>query len=970
MKKIVFLTLIFYLGLCSGVFAADIDELDKYSAAMKIELVKTAQRRYKAKLYLLNYDDLISSGIVPSNVDPRTIRLLSQGQEIPIYVHGEEDGSLGINDYILFYGQAHLESRFTYRNVYWLVWGQDKGERLAQISTEESSDIAKLMYEHHYELNQKTQPKNITADPWFFKKGLSTRNHSASETYVNVELYESLPYKLENPELSASVEFGFYGSSTYPGLFEVDYLLKINDVEIGESLTQWKKRGYHSAKINGIEAELDKDLNSVKINFVHHYSPRYYYMTIDYLKFSYQIASKMLSEDMKFTLAGNGSKKISLADFSYDNAFILAMNNNSPLELVKNYKLESNYLSFSYLANSNTSFIVGSEEIAKENREKDLLIKKLDLSGKLTNSQGAKYIIIRWQEDLDYYLSPAQQSLLASEDLRALMSSHKDYVEAIDPLLDQFVEYRQESGLSVLVAGTNQIYNNYNGGIDNPQAIKDFLEDAYRNWSVKPKYVLFLGDADTDFREDMVYDYFEKPYEFKGSESYRQVPTHVFYNNDIINNSEFGYALSDEWFACFGGEDDVLPELYVGRFPISPEKADAVTQLSTMIQKTISYETAEADEDWVQRMLLISGGSIEFEKTTELIESIVEGKEVIRLSPPPLNLDVIGRLNNGAFLVHYSGHGSFDKWAIVLPELFQWFGDAWNIDIPGYTSRILDIDKAKNLNNKNKYGIYTALSCINSYISPVINKVLNIQESLAEALIREEDAGAVAVFASSGVTFPDFQRYMSEGFYDAIFERGYRVLGEVVHSSKLYLSVHVDSFASDAARSFMLLGDPALQIPMAARPEPPIPPVGPPEDLTIKPIVGAGFGPAGSPPTWLWETVASDLDLRDKEAAETVANLAKHGQAQFEFLKSEKSDELLEEESLAESRKQNVSKLRKNALKRKRADFFKNRLSKSSTKKLKIKSYESQEKKNLFQRVLGFIKSIFSRIFNFLKGLF
>ncbi len=51
------------------------------------------------------------------------MRLHNRGQEVAIYVAGEQDGEFNPGDYFLFYGQ-NPRSKYTDTNVYWLTWNE------------------------------------------------------------------------------------------------------------------------------------------------------------------------------------------------------------------------------------------------------------------------------------------------------------------------------------------------------------------------------------------------------------------------------------------------------------------------------------------------------------------------------------------------------------------------------------------------------------------------------------------------------------------------------------------------------------------------------------------------------------------------------------------------------------------------------------------------------------------------------
>src|SRR3989337_2291814 len=85
----------------------------------------------KDGVYYINYQSMVEAGI-PTNTDPKTIKIFNQGVEIPIYVYGENDTG-AINQliyYIEFYAKGIPRQSeyydFTNTNIYWLEWWWEK----------------------------------------------------------------------------------------------------------------------------------------------------------------------------------------------------------------------------------------------------------------------------------------------------------------------------------------------------------------------------------------------------------------------------------------------------------------------------------------------------------------------------------------------------------------------------------------------------------------------------------------------------------------------------------------------------------------------------------------------------------------------------------------------------------------------------------------------------------------------------
>jgi hypothetical protein len=93
---------------------------------------------------------------------------------------------------------------------------------------------------------------------------------------------------------------------------------------------------------------------------------------------------------------------------------------------------------------------------------------------------------------------PAKSTLKSTRN-RAdyLMLGPRPFVEAASELL----ELRRDQGLQVKGVFLEDVYSEFGFGEETPEAIRDFIEYAYHNWQVAPRYVVLLGDATYDFKD-------------------------------------------------------------------------------------------------------------------------------------------------------------------------------------------------------------------------------------------------------------------------------------------------------------------------------------------------------------------------------------------------------------------------------------------------------------------------------------
>jgi len=142
---------------------------------------------------------------------------------------------------------------------------------------------------------------------------------------------------------------------------------------------------------------------------------------------------------------------------------------------------------------------------------------------------------------------------------------------------------------------------------------------------------------------------------------------------------------------------------------------------------------------------------------------------------PPL----VNALNQGPYIVNYSGHGASGIWGSST-----WF----------------TVLTAPTLTNVNSPSIYTLLTCLNGYfIRPNF-------DSLAEGLLNAPNGGASVVWASTTETTPDIQNVMANRFYSDLNTGTIKRMGDLIADAKQATP------PGDVRYSWALLGDPATKI--------------------------------------------------------------------------------------------------------------------------------------------------------------
>jgi hypothetical protein len=347
-------------------------------------------------------------------------------------------------------------------------------------------------------------------------------------------------------------------------------------------------------------------------------------------------------------------------------------------------------------------------------------------------------------------LKANEPSILRSQTQGAdfVIISSKEFFSAIEPLRMT----RQSEGYKVAVINIEDIYDEFSYGNKSPKAIKDFLALAKSTWKIPPVYLLLVGDASYDSKNYMGYGNFDS------------VPT------KLIDTAEMETA-SDDWFVDFN--NDNVGDLMVGRLPVR-----SLAEANRLVDKIINYKKFTLS----QSVLLVSDANdgFNFEQASEQLRQLL---------PKDLQLEEIKRgqegdmakthlldaIQRGQKIINYTGHGSVNLWR----------------------SNLLTSDDASALTNSGKLPLFVMMTCLNGYFQdPLL-------DSLGESLMKAQNGGAVAVWASTGLTEPEPQALMNQEFYRRLMDG--RTLGEAIFRAK-YAAGN-----ADVQRTWVLFGDPTMR---------------------------------------------------------------------------------------------------------------------------------------------------------------
>jgi hypothetical protein len=110
-------------------------------------------------------------------------------------------------------------------------------------------------------------------------------------------------------------------------------------------------------------------------------------------------------------------------------------------------------------------------------------------------------------------------------------------------------------------------------------------------------------------------------------------------------------------------------------------------------------------------------------------------------------------------------------------------------------------DVASEWKNAGRLPVVVAMNCLNGFFHGIYD-----EESLAETLLRTPGAGAVAAWASSGVTETTTQALVNRELYRLLFTEPSLTIGQAAMRAKRVI-LH-----PDIRRSWIFFGDPALRL--------------------------------------------------------------------------------------------------------------------------------------------------------------
>lgn len=332
--------------------------------------------------------------------------------------------------------------------------------------------------------------------------------------------------------------------------------------------------------------------------------------------------------------------------------------------------------------------------------------------------------------------------------------------------------WKQQLGFHTKIAVLSKTGNTNN-------EIKDYIQNAYDNWDIPPEYVVLVGDVSGTL----------------------QIPT--FFIEGGFNRM----PCTDHPYTLLDG-DDFLPDVLLGRLSVQN-----LTQLTTVVNKIISYEKNPPLGDWLSSALMISYiapyyNIYSHRETVMAIRDKLLQNEYVKVDtftvPFQTSASIItNSINQGLSLINVRTTGGPNNWSSVV----------------GGT--IYDINDVNNLNNGSRLPFITAITCGGGdFANP------NVPHSIGETWLiagsPTNPKGGIGFIGSSEFnTQTRFNNAISTGIYQGFLYEDLTKAGEMNLRGKMELYnnyPHHHAWGSEVNSiqhyfyTYGLLGDPGLTV--------------------------------------------------------------------------------------------------------------------------------------------------------------
>ncbi|MCX6231744.1 MAG: type IX secretion system sortase PorU [Bacteroidetes bacterium] len=735
-------------------------------------------------IYKITYNDLVAMGINVATLNPANISVFGNGQgmlpelnsafryddlqEIPIYIEGGNDGVFGAGDYILFYG--HSPVNWKYNNI--------SGEFEHQINY--YSDNTYYYITTTAGIGSKKRMTTATEPVTPANKTITSFNDYACHhrelfnlaSSGKIWLGELFSFRINNyifpfnfPDIIAdsniNVKYSLYARSTANSQF----IININGLSKNYILSSITGSSTNTlASYIADTMTLKSGSPVINVNLLYNYPLTSSEGYLNYIEINAYRNLRFSGNQISFrSIESIGSGNISQFNISNASSSIKVIDITDPLN--------ASFLT-TYVSGTNLNFKIATDTLKE-------------------------FIAF----DGSSFFSAQFVGKMANQDLHGL--TQQDYVIVSHPLFlseaNRLADFhRTHDNLKVVVVSPEQIYNEFSSGAQDPTAIRSFMKMFYDRASSStdaPKYLLLFGDGSYDNK--------------------RNRPTNtnfiVTYQSDDSFSGWFSYVTDDYYGFLDNSESGTnfgdAMDIGIGRFPVK-SLDEAKILVDKVFRYTSKYDLAPNSQnvvsnyaDWKNTICFVADdedGNAYLDGTEFLSNIIKTNNPIINVDKiyldayvqvsnsggaryPEVNNAINQRVERGALIINYMGHGGKLGWA---------------------HERVLEISDILKWKNTDNLPIFFTATCD---FSPFDDTLIN---SAGELVLLSANGGSIALFTTTRVAYQGNNQTLNNNFFNKIYKK---VNGEYLSFGDL-MRIAKNEGSNDAlVRNFVLLGDPALK---------------------------------------------------------------------------------------------------------------------------------------------------------------
>ncbi len=735
-------------------------------------------------IHKITYSDLVSMGISPASVDPRNIRIYGNGGGIlpesnavarfddlvenSIFIQGENDGTFNSDDYILFYGESpvswvwdanrqkfshinHLYSDYTY---YFLTADAGPGKRISNPAVISGPATHTVTTFNDYAVYEKDELNLTKSGKVWYGEKFEIKNTWEISPF-------SFPDIVEESQVYLEVDLAARSTST--STFKV----YVNNGEAISTLMPPVSPAFNTDYAIPVTASKLFYVNTPTLNVKLSYLPAVSNSIgwLNYVEFNVNRHLRLTGNQMGFRdMSSVGSGNI--AEFSISNT--------------QSADQIWDVTDFRDIKRMPTDYQSGV------------------LSFKANADSLREYMLFTGNN----YFPVLSHQKIENQDLHALQPV--DYIIITHPAFQAQAEklktIHETDGLSVLITTPEKIYNEFSSGAQDIAGIRDFIKMLYDRADTdhKPRYVLMFGDGSYDYKNRITDNTNFVP-TFQSINSLR--PTESYVSDDF-----FGLMDANEGKDCFGTLD-----LGVGRLPVkSQDQANAAIEKIELYMglKSPSGSTScntysssiQRLGDWRNQICFVADdedNNMHLDQAEDLATYVdtayqryntdkIYFDSYKQLSTPggqrypDVTSDINRKVQRGALIVNYTGHGGETGWA---------------------HERVLEISDINSWTNSSTMPVFVTATCeFSRFDDPE-------RTSAGEFVFLNPRGGGIALFTTSRLSFSSTNFALNMNYYLAVFKKTgetYPRMGDVMRKAKTPSNPNI--------RNFVLLGDPALRM--------------------------------------------------------------------------------------------------------------------------------------------------------------